>query len=986
MDDICPHWTLHAAVTCAQCRPATSVAELAACRSKQCSSDGTCAYDWCRVVTESNTDLICSTPGKRFFNKLNAMAGTEISCAGEFDGRCSPVTPNQADCDRINTVAGTSLDCATNGYFHPTDQPEIYAARSSTWWRIDCGGADHCASNMARMNAFYRVGACGGVGNFSAVGGSCDCPAGSLGEECFGDDTTCNGGGTVNAAGACTCRPETVGARCYTDSNWCNSQGVVDENGSCTCNAFRHGARCEFTFTDDATCNGRGIVNGVGTCTCIDGVGPNCQHSDGETCSGLGTANATGHCVCSAGATGESCQYTDALTCNGQGRVRVVGNSLVPIAASNSDVGGNSGIALASSSVHTRSNQELSAWKAFNRNQNGWLSGFCLDGVTGWLQVSFPVETTVTGYRIMPRSDYSEYTPRAWTFEGRAGGSDGSGGWEVVDTRVNQLVGAGNAFIAPNIFATFELDQPGTFTAFRIVIRGNNGRPNHQASSLSCIQEMELIGPGAAEQFACDCTAGGVFSGPSCSEHSCGGDLMCYLDSSTDMPDGAPDNPAGSFGAGATPRQHGPFMTVHVGPVADTAEVRVVVRGPGASTATPDDMAADDFITNIWVTDQSGDVRCFGRWFPSTAGGAQFAVAGSPGTVLTPFVPSIVCRNIRGVRITTGLQAHAYGPRHGLWSGPLLNTRWEMAVSVYEATTMHPNGTSLNPTGPQSFHVTAGSNDAAATGMAEHEPYVEYDASTQSGRVLVLGEDRRPSRIQNPNDPVRVEALWIKNQHGAVVAYREVGREVELEFTLNGSTPAVTAVMPYAFSHPGGLFRGADVLSVTRPPTTAPTGTPTAAPPMSTTPPLQTSNDRAYTRPTPVTTATPDGPVQQVGTSTKDNAAVGMSGAAIGCIVAGVLLFGALGVLGRMRMKHSSGVRYRSKGGQGVERTHSQYRDSRHVTEGGDGEVGANPSRGASFAQPWEACVDLNDMTVSDRSSRVVAIGRPDSMVSVVSI
>jgi len=111
---------------------------------------------------------------------------------------------------------------------------------------------------------------------------------------------------------------------------------------------------------------------------------------------------------------------------------------------------------------------------------------------------------------------------------------------------------------------------------------------------------------------------------------------------------GASGVPGGRYEAGDPPRKHEPFMTIGAGPDRTAA---VTVRGPGGSTEPPHPQTPEHHTSNIWITDQSGQVVC---------------EAGFDGSETHAELKCILPASV------TQAQAHELCNKHGLWSGPAL--------------------------------------------------------------------------------------------------------------------------------------------------------------------------------------------------------------------------------------------------------------------------------------------------------------------------
>ena len=171
-------------------------------------------------------------------------------------------------------------------------------------------------------------------------------------------------------------------------------------------------------------------------------------------------------------------------------RIRPI-RSLIPTMGANTA----NGITVSASSVHW--NQNLQPYKAFNKVFTSWREAFCLDARTGTLDINFPSAVTVTTYKIWgghwgPQGGGNTgYAPKNFRFQGR----NGAGAWSDLDTQRNQRTQS-----RPwnnRRYVNFDLAQPATFSQFRILIEGQN--PANPQMSLSCIQEMELMGYAAAD-------------------------------------------------------------------------------------------------------------------------------------------------------------------------------------------------------------------------------------------------------------------------------------------------------------------------------------------------------------------------------------------------------------------------------------------------------------------------------------------------------
>jgi hypothetical protein len=82
-------------------------------------------------------------------------------------------------------------------------------------------------------------------------------------------------------------------------------------------------------------------------------------------------------------------------------------------------------------------------------------------GTSGWVQVQAVSPVVVTGYSIVPTTDYPESWPRAWVFSGSADGVT----WTTLDTQAAQLNGVGVYAVTNSV----------AFSYFRWTISSNNG-------------------------------------------------------------------------------------------------------------------------------------------------------------------------------------------------------------------------------------------------------------------------------------------------------------------------------------------------------------------------------------------------------------------------------------------------------------------------------------------------------------------------------
>lgn len=145
---------------------------------------------------------------------------------------------------------------------------------------------------------------------------------------------------------------------------------------------------------------------------------------------------------------------------------------LVPKLTSNTSA---SPIVVSASTTHNH--QSLGPWKAFDHDVSQWYTAQCFEGITGWLQVDFGTDRTVTTYQVRGRDDALQGSYKDWSFEGSADGTN----WITLDTPVSQT-----AWVAGEV-RSFNI-TPATYRYFRWNVSSNNNYV------LSCSQGLQLIG------------------------------------------------------------------------------------------------------------------------------------------------------------------------------------------------------------------------------------------------------------------------------------------------------------------------------------------------------------------------------------------------------------------------------------------------------------------------------------------------------------
>ena len=234
--------------------------------------------------------------------------------------------------------------------------------------------------------------------------------------------------------------------------------------------------------------------------------------------------------------------------------------------------------------------------------------------------------------------------------------------------------------------------------------------------------------------------------------------------------------PGGRYVVGAQPEKHDPYLSI-----SSLRLATVVVRGNGGSTEPNSlhPMSTAHYISNIWITDQTGAVIC-DQEFDGTEASPTFSCQ---------LAPSV-----------TTVQSHEFCNLHGLWSGPTVTVEFEVFAATKEETTSE-----TNPNGPTSFHV-------ATSTPARHDPYTVYDRETRTGRTVVLGDSRR----LHPHNPMHyIEAIWSRDQHGTIVAFADLSASISgasTAFDLSAAVPTVTKLIPYEFCNLHGLWQGNDAL------------------------------------------------------------------------------------------------------------------------------------------------------------------------------
>ena len=229
---------------------------------------------------------------------------------------------------------------------------------------------------------------------------------------------------------------------------------------------------------------------------------------------------------------------------------------------------------------------------------------------------------------------------------------------------------------------------------------------------------------------------------------------------------------------GAQPEKHDPYLSI-----SSTRQATVVVRGNGGSTdlGSLHPMSTVHFISNIWITDQNGDVLCEQEFDGTEANPTM-------GCQLPPSV--------------TVVQSHEFCNLHGLWSGPMVTVEYEVFAATKE------ESTSENGAGPTRFHV-------ATSTPVKHDPYTVYNRETRTGRTVVLG-DGGSTQVLHPHNPSHyIEAIWSRDQHGTIVAFADLSTSITgptASFDLSAAVPAVTKLVPYEFCNLHGLWQGNDAL------------------------------------------------------------------------------------------------------------------------------------------------------------------------------
>lgn len=149
-----------------------------------------------------------------------------------------------------------------------------------------------------------------------------------------------------------------------------------------------------------------------------------------------------------------------------------VPQALVPKLTSNTSA---SPIIISASTAHNH--QDLQPWKAFDHNATQWYTSQCFEGISGWLQVDFGSDKTITSYQVRGRDDALQGSFKDWTFEGSADGSS----WTVLDTPASQT-----GWTAGEV-RDFTI-TPTTYRYFRWNVTSNNNYV------LSCTQGLQLKG------------------------------------------------------------------------------------------------------------------------------------------------------------------------------------------------------------------------------------------------------------------------------------------------------------------------------------------------------------------------------------------------------------------------------------------------------------------------------------------------------------
>ena len=224
--------------------------------------------------------------------------------------------------------------------------------------------------------------------------------------------------------------------------------------------------------------------------------------------------------------------------------------------------------------------------------------------------------------------------------------------------------------------------------------------------------------------------------------------------------------------------KHEPYLKI-----AADRTLTISVRGQDASTTSLHPQShGTHWIEFVYVKDQDGNVVCKHTFDANET---------SPTHTCADPLPASV----------TAVTSYEYCNLHGLWVGPTLKVGWEV-----EAAKLFARATQSTTVNPSYYHSPA---MVVAGAPAKHQPKI---MGTGNGTtIVVLGAGGSDTTLHpHAYDTHYIEAVFAKDQHGAVVVYQVLADSVKTARSKPVVLPAsATSLVPYEFCNLHGLWAGA---------------------------------------------------------------------------------------------------------------------------------------------------------------------------------
>jgi desulfoferrodoxin-like iron-binding protein len=263
------------------------------------------------------------------------------------------------------------------------------------------------------------------------------------------------------------------------------------------------------------------------------------------------------------------------------------------------------------------------------------------------------------------------------------------------------------------------------------------------------------------------CNLHGLWKGPTYNVA-----VGAYMNNHINEVDGAVEGPTSLHAAGAKPIKHDPFLEFSA-----TRTAFLGVRGNDGSTDVLHPMVSDHFIETVWVEDQDGKVIFTANISAaSTAKSAAFKIPASA----TKLIPWSFCN------------------LHGLWQGTPYVVSYEVRAAIVRA------GLNLAlAEGPTSFH-------PEPTSLTYHSPFVRFNDTTNDTNYVEVAVHADVGKLHEMIPSHYISLLYVKNQHDAVVAMKDITLSAESKASLRLPYGTGTA-KPFAVCNTHGLWQGQSV-------------------------------------------------------------------------------------------------------------------------------------------------------------------------------